>query len=102
MKLKLYVNQTLTANTDYTFSFEVVNPAEGQLAQDISVWSVGLPIAEVKAGVAMRVSHTEFSVRNIGQSSPFPCDDNTITLTLVSNVPIFAPSLPFLYNKIRA
>ena len=94
--LKLYANRTLSPNTDYTFSFVVINPAQGQAASDISVTSVGFPITKIKAGVAMRTVHTTFEVLDIGQSSPFPCDENTITLTLKTNVPIFSTCDPSL------
>ena len=93
-KMKLFVNRSLSADEAYTFSFVVVNPAQGQSANNISVRSVGVPIAKVKAGVAMEVVNTEFDMKNIGQSTPWGCNLNTITLTLASNVPLFSTCDP--------
>ena len=95
-KLKLYAIANLVPDTDYTFSFVVINPAQGQAASNISVTSVGFPISKIKAGVAMHTLNTMFDVLDIGQSSPFPCDENTITLTLKTNLPVFSTCAPTL------
>lgn len=43
--LQVWVVSDLEALTDYTFSFEVVNPAEGQTAPALSAVAIGIPAA---------------------------------------------------------
>jgi hypothetical protein len=88
--LTLFVNQTLASNErSYSFSFTVVNPAAGQTAGVISFEAVGQPMSPRTVFSTMDVAYSQFTTRGIRQSSPWPCDDNTITVTLVSSSPLY-------------
>ena len=66
--LRLFVNLTLPANTQHSFSFTVVNPAQGQAASDVSVQAVGVPIAKIFAFSTMEVTASTFAFsKEIGQ-----------------------------------
>jgi len=88
-KLRLFVNETLAAGMHHSFSFTVVNPAKNQAATAVSMEAVGQPMAKELVFDTMDVLESKFTVKNISQSSPWPCDENTITLDLVSNSPLF-------------
>ena len=87
--LKLFVNRTLHTGVDYSFSFTVVNPAKGQAATAVSMKAVGQPMLQRRVFDTMEVLASKFEVRTISQSSPWPCDENLITVGLVSNSPLF-------------
>ena len=92
--LKLFVKETLFDNTRHEFSFTVVNPAETQEAVAVSVSGVGIPITSGYAFHTMRVDASRFRVKQIGQSTKYPCDENTISLTLINSVPLFRTCAP--------
>ena len=92
--LKLFVKETLFDNTRHEFSFTVVNPAETQEAVAVSVRGVGIPITSGYAFHTMRVDASRFRVKQIGQSTKYPCDENTISLTLINSVPLFRTCAP--------
>jgi hypothetical protein len=102
--LRLNVASDLPVCTNITFQFEVCNPASApnpvsatilQNAQlvNISAEGTGVGIAAVPMDSShvsidqqpMRVHAPRFTIKNIGQSSPYPGVNNTISVTIASN-----------------
>jgi hypothetical protein len=102
--LRLHVASDLPVCTNITFQFEVCNPASVlnpvsatilQNAQlvNISAEGTGVGIAAVPMDSShvtidqqpMRVHAPVFTIKNIGQSSPYPGVNNTISVTIASN-----------------
>jgi hypothetical protein len=103
----------MVAGQSYVFSFDVVNGISDQafpvsiavdqtiltvksdLVPDMSVPGSSYDIYQPTAGdlVPMYIRKVEWSVRNIGQTSPYPCAVNTIKTTLRPSVPIFQSCL---------
>ncbi|KAJ1491075.1 hypothetical protein T484DRAFT_1776119, partial [Baffinella frigidus] len=106
--LQVWVVSDLEALTDYTFSFEVVNPAEGQTAPALSAVAIGIPAAsfsptgrrlldhEGEGSPAMTVAFLNYDENLISQRSPWPCDDNTITVLLTANRPLLSKCQPMV------
>lgn len=111
----LFVRETIERERDYTVSFSFNNPATPQQSPVVFIRTVGLGTLESKvemdrddmtvlttslcpysqcwasAGDAMplQVLTPRFVTRAIEQSNPFPGADNTITVTISFNVPLF-------------
>ena len=101
------------AGTLYEFSFDVVNDVAHQaspvsivvsetiftgtqsLNSDMSVpndsYGLYLPVTGDLAPLYIRT--VEWTVRNIGQTTPYPCAHNTIKTTLQPSVPIYQSCL---------
>jgi hypothetical protein len=77
----------LQGQSDYKFSFTVRN---GPLKQDAKYVYLGdngvMESNTATESTTMYISSVEFTVRNIAQSSPYPCALNTISVTLETNV----------------
>eukprot|EP00961_Rhodomonas_salina_P054389 730705-Rhodomonas_salina.1 len=95
-ELHLYVNESLAAHTTYTVSFNVTNPAQPQTAPALTVTGTGIPVttASISSSDALTVAQFSFDIKEMSQSSPFPCDDNTITVTLTSTMPLLYSCAP--------
>ena len=88
--LQVKADQTLTLGQRIEFSFHVLNPVEAsQVAQTFRI-SAQSGCANLAAqdmvGQVLLVSAPEITVSKAGQSHPFPCTTNTITVTLQSNM----------------
>lgn len=102
-QLVLMVEADVEATTVMTFSFELRNPAVEVKAAAVTISASG---QAVFPGAKMRgtpnakgmdpygVVAAAFTVKRIGQSSPWPCDLNTLTVSLVSNTPLLASCMP--------
>jgi len=94
-QLVVNVWQTTVARQEYSFSFVVTNPNDGQDSPVVNISSSGImimPSAMVKA-----TEHNyaplliaRFVIANISQSAPGQDVDNTLTLWVSTNVNIFA------------
>ena len=102
--LRLHVASDLPVCTNITFQFRVCNPAsvpnpvsptilQEAKPVNISAEGPGVGIAPVVMDSShvtldeqpMRVHAPVFTIKNIGQSSPYPGTNNTITVTVASN-----------------
>eukprot|EP00961_Rhodomonas_salina_P050639 680035-Rhodomonas_salina.1 len=106
-ELHLYIEDSTMADTAYSFEFIVSNPAGAQVCQTISVSGSGCGDIHGQAhGVddvldsasgdmcTMTVEELDFDSYVATQSSPFPCDNNTITLSFSINVPMLVRCSP--------
>ena len=85
------------AETLMQFTFELTNPAVRVDGSAPTVSTPMVPPIAMRSDLATRpltVLGAEFDVKRIGQSSPWPCDLNTITVSLVSNTPLLASCSP--------
>eukprot|EP00961_Rhodomonas_salina_P264981 3582053-Rhodomonas_salina.1 len=109
-KMRLWPYMTTTPDSEYVFSFDIVNPVEQQSSPSISIELFGTPIAKVAmdrdpgmpcctsctttgSAVAGDSSPLEvhtpfFCTKIIGQSTPNPCQLNELTVTMTANVPL--------------
>ena len=103
----LEAGQSLVPDSNYTFAFQVLNPAAAQVSPAVSVSASanGEP-AVVFAAVAMdkdesalgygrsaaplEVATPAFAVRSIVQSNPYPGASNSFTVSLASTVDLIA------------
>ena len=110
-------------NTDYTFSFQVNNPVLAQNSPGIQIEALGIPIVPTlfqkdtttvltspcdsvslackwTAGDAapLKVFAPMFLQKDISQSIPYPMKTNTITVTLMTNIPLTVGTLITLSN----
>ena len=103
----------MEAGASYEFSFDVVNDVAHQaspvsivvsetiltgiqtLSPDMSVPHASYDLYEPVAGdlAPLYIRTVEWTVRNIGQTSPYPCAQNTIKTTLQPSVPIYQSCL---------
>eukprot|EP00961_Rhodomonas_salina_P104883 1412210-Rhodomonas_salina.1 len=93
-ELTLFVLYDLERGALHEIQFDLINPAQGQALQTISMASDGIPITSISAGSTLLVQYADFIVNQASQVTPFPCDSNTIIVTLVSNVPLFVDCAP--------
>ena len=88
--LTLFVAANMDANMECSLSFELSNPAGHQSGAVPTVHAfvcVTCPVLEnTMSGTVMKVSPLNFD-SYIWQSSPFPCDENTITVSLAHHDP---------------
>ena len=87
--LQMRPDKDISLGVRTVFSFYVLNPVEAQPAQvfEISAMSQGPRISKTTMkGKAIFVVAPAFVERKAGQSSPFPCTINTITVTLITNM----------------
>jgi len=96
--LKIRVTSDSIETDVLSFSFTLRNPARGnvpdpngvkvEVTQGIvfSQYTMVLPAGRDVADYPLTVHIAKFTMTAIGQSSAWPCDDNTITLSLLSNV----------------
>ena len=108
----------------YVFNFKVTNPVDSQNSPGIQVRALGIPIAAQhftkelqvpatqspchnlsiacrwNAGDAapLRVYAPMFLIKDIGQSTPYPTFENTLSVTLLSNIPISVGALITISN----
>jgi len=111
-KLVLYPSASYTglwtANRTYTFSFEITNPNVAQESPDVTVSATGLCTRHMRRdmeapccasctteGVAMaghaaplKIIEPLFCAKTIAQSTDFPCQTNTLCVTLSANFPL--------------
>ena len=104
----------------YSFSFVVSNPVSPQACANVQINATNIPLStfysagpstQINASLmsqdmttvltniqgatkgdacAMKIWPAAFIVKDIGQSSPYPCAVNTITVTVASNVPMMS------------
>lgn len=100
LKLTLMAGQVMRAEQTYQFSFDVLNPSVAQHAPALSIEANGtalyqraavsrphVPVVGVLNGSdPMLVEKPQFVVRKIAQSIPMARFDNTMTVTIQSNV----------------
>jgi hypothetical protein len=102
--LSISVSCRIEAGTQISFCFQVTNPStaqggpdrmtiyssDGDLFQDLVFSSkfLDLPYPMMKDSRPMYIRSAEFKMLNIEQSSPFPCDQNTIQVSFKTNVPL--------------
>ena len=88
--LQVKADQTLTLGQRIEFSFHVLNPVEASQVAETFRISAQSGCANLAAqdmvGQVLLVSAPEITVSKAGQSHPFPCTTNTITVTLQSNM----------------
>lgn len=98
-ELKVKMDGSAEAHELITFNFTVINPKAPVSAQDVSVRVDGvfdtfmcqLPptvLVNQNAGPIMHVLVPALTVKDVGQSTPWPCAKNTISVSLSSNVPL--------------
>eukprot|EP00960_Hanusia_phi_P065678 766180-Hanusia_phi.AAC.1 len=104
LKVALLNSAEVTPDTAVTFSFTLVNGPSGQDAQDVYVYTAGceqdlaaermepdlitvLSVSGAKAGDAspMKIYNPGFILKEIGQATPYPGANNTITATIALN-----------------
>jgi hypothetical protein len=87
--LQMEPEATISLGIRTRFSFYVLNPVNKQDAPSfqISAFS-GCALIEktVMTGVALQVTQPKFIEVSAGQSSPFPCSENSVTITLMTNM----------------
>eukprot|EP00961_Rhodomonas_salina_P289266 3908901-Rhodomonas_salina.1 len=92
-----------TAAATYSISFTVANPYFGRARSTAAIEgnifnSAGaqqftttmVPDASASGNHPMYVAAVEFQVALVGQSSPYPCDNNTLTVTFATNLDLYA------------
>ena len=101
--LIMYAACRIEAGTEISMCFKVKNPidpspkqpikifsSDGNLEQDMDVKStanLGLPYGGIDDAHPMYIRVPRFEVLEASQASPFPVDENLISITLKSNVP---------------
>jgi hypothetical protein len=90
MILQVQANTTMPAHTECSFNFQLANPAGHLVGVSPAITAkvcVDCPVINnVMEGTAMKVSPLNFD-SYIWQSSPFPADENTITVSLIHHDP---------------
>jgi hypothetical protein len=91
----------------YTISFNITNPSRGQAPPALAISSSGVVMAsnsscngfsvqtltsDESQAAPLAVTMAQFLLKNIGQSNPYPGGQNIITITISTNVPLFAQS----------
>ena len=118
--MTLRVITDLTHSSDITFTFQLRNPSRGQSASTVSlqgslpgtgegIFFSGVNMVTATASslypstgdltspiYPLTVDTAFFTMRAIGQSSPFPCDDNTITVVFSTSTRLLASCTPKL------
>ena len=107
--LKVSVSCKIEAGTPISFCFRVENPAKEQLGpKTMTVYSsdgnsfqdlrfalklLDLPYATMNDPRPMYVRTPEFKMIEVEQTSPFPCDSNTLEIAFTTNVrfPLLSP-----------
>ena len=104
--------------TSYTFSFDVTNPVVAQNSPGIQIRAIGIPIPPTLfnkemgdtltspcdaislackwvAGDAapLKVYAPMFLQKDIAQNTPYPMEPNTLSVTLMTNIPLSAGTL---------
>lgn len=77
----------------YRISFQLRNSFQAQPSPAISISASGVSIQSVMAvsdplTPPLRILPPQFTYLEAGQSSPYPCDRNLITVTIVVNLPM--------------
>jgi len=94
--LSMRAMRDVAAERNYTFSFEIENSVDKQAARQVSIatsaaGSLLIPPGLMKADASfppMEVDEVGFLLLAAKQSSAYPCQENTITVTLALNVPV--------------
>ena len=94
-ELTLKPSVDIQASVQQCVTILVRNPAWGQIQQQVKIHCDILSHDQQNLGVTLGVSFPVYFAK-IEQSSAFPCDVNTITVSLSSNVPIYG----FCANKL--
>jgi hypothetical protein len=120
--LTLQVVRHLDCGGEYFFGFELTNSNDGQDAQNITISAQNLhlyhPLTRIDAtlmvpdntaipversspgdAAPLKIWDPVFTIKEIWQSSSTPCDENIITVTIKSSVPLFAVCKPVLTLK---
>ena len=112
-RIDLKIGRPMHAGSAYIFRFEVTNPIQSQGEPSITVEAVtsafmtevnqvthdvtSIPIANrTSAGqaAALKILESQFIVKNIGQSNPYPNAVNQITITLIANIALASGDSP--------
>jgi len=122
--LELWLLEDTEPGTEYEICFNVTNPAVAQSAPNIEMvikqkeftdtcrvehdldtippnpCANDDPICELEAGDAapLKIRAPAFLKKEIGQSTPYPCQENEISVTLLSNIPMQHRSLITISN----
>ena len=120
--LILQVVEHLECGGEYFFGFELTNNNDGQDAPNIMISAqhlhlyhpltridatlmapdnTAIPVGRSSPGDAapLKIWDPVFTIKEIWQSSSTPCDENIITVTIKSSVPLFAVCKPVLTLK---
>ena len=105
--LTLFLTCCLECNQEYEFSFAVKNPSCAQAAPAISITGSGVTdkqlvstpagphaISTTDPAAPLGILQPTFTRQIWSESSTVPCDNNTFSITLASNIPV--PSLTTL------
>ena len=105
LSLQIAAGLTLRAGQSYAVIFQLVNPVSQRDAALVSIGASGSPsvafaLMDSLAGLSgpLFVLGAGFSVRRIGQSTPWPGAQNTITMTLASTAQWTSPLTVTLWN----
>ena len=77
----------LDENVDACVTFTLRNPARGQTAVPVSISADIMTNTQALLGNTLGISFPVFSA-TVAQTSPFPCDINTLSVALKSNLPM--------------
>ena len=109
--MTIYLVGDIAAGVEYFFNFKLNNPTSGQMSPPVAIQAlygdakvlIGkssmdrdnttvLPVLLGRAGDALplQIRTAAWITKIMGQSTPFPGALNTLTVTLLANVPIFS------------
>ena len=94
--LRLFVRETLVAATDTVFSFDIINPTDGQASPQVSMQTdilIIAPQAMTQQPTLLSVDDREFGAAHIRQSSCFSAATNTITAQFSINFDLTSESV---------